>query len=87
MRQNFERHSSRFGASFRDCWRRMTVMHAAFEHAESGDGAGSRERSEERLRDEEAWSRMDDEGCPNGHQPPYPRPDIMRMGVEATPSM
>jgi hypothetical protein len=57
---------SRFGTSFRECWRKMTLMNTAFEHSESGDGAASRERSEERLRDEEAWSRMDNEGCPNG---------------------
>ena len=62
----------------------MRVMHAAFEQAESGDGAGSRERGEERLRDEEAWSRMDDEGCPNGRQPPYARQEIVRMGSDAT---
>jgi len=48
----------RFGVFLRECWRRMMVMHAAFEQA--GNGARSRERSEERLRDEEAWSRMDD---------------------------
>jgi hypothetical protein len=73
MRENFGRRLDEFGASFRECWRRMRVMHAAFE--QSGNGSRSRERSEERLREEEAWSRMNDEGCPNGTQQPYPRQD------------
>jgi hypothetical protein len=55
----------RFSAFFREYWRRIKVMNAAFAHAQSGDGAGSRARSEERLRDEEAWSRIDNEGCPH----------------------
>ena len=46
----------RFGAFVRECWRRMRVMEAASERLESSDGALSRERSEERLRDEQAWS-------------------------------
>lgn len=41
----------------------MRVMNAEFE--QSGDGTRSRERSQERLRDEQAWLRMDNEGCPN----------------------
>ena len=45
------------------CWRRMRVMDAAFEQSESG--GGSQEPSAERLRDEQAGSRMNDEGCPN----------------------
>lgn len=77
MRENFAHRLDQFGASFRECWRRMSVMHAAFE--QSGDGARSRERSEERLRDEQAWSRMDDEGCPNGHEQIDLRQDIIRM--------
>lgn len=56
----------RFGAFLCECRRRMMIMQIEYEH--SGDGTRSRERSEERLRDEEAWSRMDDEGCPNGSQ-------------------
>ena len=57
----------------------MRVMNAAFAHTKSGDGAGSRAHSEERLRDEEAWSRMDDEGCPHdGGLQPDPRQDIIR---------
>ncbi len=48
-----------------ECWRRMGLMKRSFDHAELGDGTGSRERSNDRRRDEEAWSRMDDEGCPN----------------------
>jgi len=46
----------RFGAFVLECWRRMRVMEAASERLESSDGALSRERSEERLRDEQAWS-------------------------------
>ena len=41
----------RFGAFFRDCWRRIMVMRNESEQAESGNGARSRERGEERLRD------------------------------------
>lgn len=48
----------------------MAVMNAAFEQAESRDGMASRERSEERLRDEDAWLSMEDEGCPNVRQLP-----------------
>lgn len=49
----------------RECWRRMGLMKHSFEHAELSDGTGSRERSDDRHRDEEDWSRMEDEGCPN----------------------
>ncbi len=52
----------------KECWWRMEFMQAAFEREQQlGDGAESRQRSEDRRRDEEAWSRMDDEGCPNDH--------------------
>lgn len=70
-RRQPEPFTRRFGSFFRECWRRMRVMKAAFEQSESGDGTQSRERREERLRDEESWSRMDDEGCPNARQQPY----------------
>lgn len=83
-RRHPEAFARRFGAFFLECLRRMKVMHAAFEQSESGDGTRSRERSEERLRDEQAWSRMDDEGCPNGHQEYDSRQDI-RTGSEASP--
>jgi hypothetical protein len=86
MRRQPEALTRRFGAFFLECWRRMRVMKAAFEQAESGDGTRSRERSEERLRDEQAWSRMDDKGCPNGHQQLDSRQDIIRMGSEASPT-
>jgi hypothetical protein len=46
-----------------ECWQSMRVMNAAFKHSESG--CGSQEPSGERLRDEQAGSRMNDEGCPN----------------------
>ena len=67
----------------RDCWRRMGLMKLSFDHAELGDGTGSRERSDDRRRDEDDWSRMEDEGCPNGRQEPDRRQDIIRMGGEA----
>lgn len=55
-------------------WRRMRVMHTAFEHAASDDSVRPGERSEEELRDEQAQSRMDDEGYPpNGRQSPHLR--------------
>lgn len=50
-----ERWLSGVSASFRECRRRMRVMRVAFAQSESADGTRSRERSEERLRDEEAW--------------------------------
>lgn len=57
----------RLGAFWHECWRRMNIMRADSEP--SGDGSLSRERTAERLRDEEAWSRMDDDGGPsNGRQ-------------------
>jgi hypothetical protein len=46
----------RFGAFVRECWRRMRIMEAVSDRLESSDGALSRERSEERLRDEQALS-------------------------------
>lgn len=85
MRGNFGRRLDQFGASFRECWRMMMVMRAAFER--SGDGARSRERSEERLRDEQAWLRMDGEGCPNGHEQIDLPSDIVGMAREATADM
>lgn len=54
---SFEPRRLGFRAFIRECWRRMTVMHADFESSESGHGVRSRERSAERLRDDEAWSR------------------------------
>ena len=44
----------RLGAFVRECWRRMRIMEAVSDRLESSDGALSRERSEERLRDEQA---------------------------------
>jgi hypothetical protein len=84
VRQKFEHQFGGLTAFFRECWRRMMVMNATFADAELGDGAASRERSEERAGDEEAWSRMDDEGCPNGRQQSYTRQNIIRIGSEAT---
>jgi hypothetical protein len=48
-----------------DGWRkRVAAMHDAFEHSQASDGTGSRKRTQERLRDEQAWARMDDDGSP-----------------------
>jgi hypothetical protein len=41
-------------------------MNEEFKQSESGAGVQPQERSQERLRDEQSQSRMDDEGCPNG---------------------
>jgi hypothetical protein len=69
----------RFSSFFREYWRRMQVMNAAFAHTQAGDGSGSRARTEERLRDEDAWSLMDDEGYPHdGPRQLDPRRDIIR---------
>jgi hypothetical protein len=84
-RRHPEAFTRRLGTFFLECWRRMKVMHASFEQSESGDGTGSRERSEERLRDEQAWSRMDDEGCPNGQQQLYSLQQIIGRRSEASP--
>jgi hypothetical protein len=75
----------RFGAFLRECWRRMMIMHGQFEQA--GDGARSRERGEERLREEQAWSRMDDEGCPNGRQQIDSPPETVGMARGAAADM
>lgn len=84
-RRQPEAFTRRFGGFFLECWRAMRAMHAAFEQAESADGTRSRGRSDERLRDEQAWSRMDDEGCHNGQQQNDSRQDIIRPGSEASP--
>ncbi len=65
MRQQAKGPFCRFGAFLRECWRRMRVMKVASDQAGSGDGARSHKRSEEQRRDEHAWSRIDDAGCPN----------------------
>jgi len=65
---------STFRSSFiGECWQKVKIMNAEFEQSESGDGLRSREAGEERVRDEQACSRMDDEGCPNGRQQPDSR--------------
>jgi hypothetical protein len=66
-----QRFKHSFSERFIESWRRMRVMHAVFKHSESGGEEQSQEPSEERLGDEQAWSRMDDEGCPN-EQPKAP---------------
>ncbi len=64
MRQQSKGLLCRFGAFVRVCWRRMRVMKAASDQAESDSGARCRERSEEQLRDRQAWSRIDEAGRP-----------------------
>ena len=51
-----------------ECWQKMKIMKAEFEQSESGSGFQFRKAGEERVRDEQASSRMDDEGCPNPRQ-------------------
>ncbi len=51
-----------------ECWQKMKIMKAEFEQSESGHGLQSGKAGEERVRDEQASSRMDDEGCPNARQ-------------------
>jgi hypothetical protein len=41
----------------------MKAMNDDFRESNSGDGALSRKRNEERLEDEQAWSRLDDDGA------------------------
>lgn len=60
-------------------------MHAAFEQSESVDAEQSRQRSEERRLDEEAWSRMDNEGGSDAREQCYPRQDIIRTKSEPSP--
>jgi hypothetical protein len=64
-------------AYFRRCWR-MRVMSVAFGRGWSIDDARSQKQSEERLFDEQSWSRMDDEGCPNVSQQSYPAQEVIR---------
>jgi hypothetical protein len=57
-------HSKAFVSFVDKCRESLTEMHAAFEHSQANDGTGSRKRSQERLRDEQAWARVDDDGSP-----------------------
>ncbi len=56
------------------------LMKHTFEHVELSDATGSREQGEERLRDEIAWSQIDDEGRPKQHQLSHLRQVITRIG-------
>lgn len=53
---------------FRRCWWKMRIMNAAFGLKQPVDAAQSQKRSQDRIFDAQAKSRMDDEGCPNGYQ-------------------
>lgn len=48
----------------------MKIMNEELEQLEAGDDRRFREAGEERVRDEQSCSRMEDEGCPNGRQRP-----------------
>ena len=67
-----------------ECLRRMKVVNAEFEQAEPIENPRSGESSKEQLCDEQAWSRMDDEGCPDYPQRGDPRQDVSGMGVEGS---
>lgn len=64
--QQFNSLSSRYNTHVRNGWSKVSILNAMFEKLESGSGAQSLKRSKEKLLDEQAWARMDDEGCPNG---------------------
>lgn len=51
-----ERGIGRLRDFLRGYWWRMKTMKAAFKESQSGDGSQSRRRSQERLRDKEAWA-------------------------------
>lgn len=70
-----------------ECWQRMKVMNAEFERSETGGRLRSCEPGDEQVRDEQALSRMDDEGCPNDLQKPDPRQDGIGMEVEGPSRM
>jgi hypothetical protein len=55
-------------------------MNTEFEQSESGECLRSCEPSEEQVRDEQAWSRMGDKGCPDDRHQPDPHQD--RTGME-----
>jgi hypothetical protein len=69
-----------------ECWETMAELHAEFKYADSEIGERSRERTADRLRDEQAWLQLDDDGCPasDALQPPAvirlnrQRPDLTR---------
>ena len=67
----------------RECLRRMKGINAEFEQSESSEGPPFSESIEEQVCDEEAWSRMGDEGCPNYRQQrDPPEDDVIGIGVE-----
>lgn len=68
-RQSTRGFTHRFTGFCRACWETMINMYAAYEFADSQIGDRSRERSAERLRDEQAWSHLDDDGTPRRAQP------------------
>lgn len=69
-----------------ECWRRMAVMKAASDKAEHSERIGSSERRVDRLADQEAGLRMDDEGCPNDRPSTLPQ-DIVAMEAEGRLSL
>jgi hypothetical protein len=71
-----------FAAFIHKLWRAISVMNDDFKRV--GDGTRSRARSSERLRDEQAWSRLDGEGSPNGREQPE---DLSRTEVAGSASV
>jgi hypothetical protein len=53
-------------------WQKLKILNADFELSGSGDVLAFRELDEEQVGDEQAGTRMDDEGCPQRRQRPDP---------------
>jgi hypothetical protein len=70
----------------RECWRRMAPMKAASDKAEHSERIRSSDLRVERLRDQEAGLRMDDEGCPNDRLSSLPH-DVVAMEAEGSLSL
>jgi hypothetical protein len=62
--------------------RTKSVMNTELELSESKEGARSSALREEQVFDEQAMSRMDDEGCPDCRQQGDPRQDSIGIGVK-----
>lgn len=58
---------------------KMRAMNSVFGQVQPTDSTRSRKRREQRLFDEQAMSRMADEGCPNGRQEDEPSKRIVRQ--------
>ena len=69
---------------FGDCWQKMKIMKAEFELSESNRGLQSRKAGVGRVRDEQASSRMDDEGCftPRQQADSHQRKDMIALATK-----